>query len=161
MKSTRTETACCTSPLGLLEITGNGDAVTSVEFTERAMEKTTSPLPAYLAEAVRQLEEYFAGKRHAFDFPLHVEGTEFQRHVWQALQRIPYGRTESYGSLARAIAKPKAWRAVGMANNRNPFTIIIPCHRVIGSNGAMMGYAGGLHRKEWLLEHEKKWLAVI
>jgi methylated-DNA-[protein]-cysteine S-methyltransferase len=103
---------------------------------------------------VRQLEEYFAGSRREFDLTLHLEGTPFQRRVWAALREIPYGATLSYGELARRIDKPKASRAVGLANGRNPISILVPCHRVIGTNGSLTGYGGGLDRKRWLLAHE-------
>ena len=105
--------------------------------------------------AVSQLDEYFAGKRRVFDLPLRPHGTAFQRLVWDALLSIPYGETMSYGQIARLVGNPKACRAVGMANNRNPISIIIPCHRVIGSNGALVGYGGGLELKTRLLELER------
>ena len=106
--------------------------------------------------AVSQLDEYFAGKRRVFDLPLRPHGTAFQRLVWDALLSIPYGETMSYGQIARLVGNPKACRAVGMANNRNPISIIIPCHRVIGSNGALVGYGGGLELKTRLLELERR-----
>ncbi len=102
-----------------------------------------------------QLEEYLAGKRKKFEIPCRLEGTEFQKQVWNALQEIPYGQTWSYGELARAIGNPKACRAVGMANNRNPIQFIIPCHRVIGADGKLVGYGGGLAMKAFLLDLEK------
>jgi methylated-DNA-[protein]-cysteine S-methyltransferase len=108
------------------------------------------PLP----EAVRQLEEYFAGKRRDFDLPLHLDGTEFQQRVWRVLTEIPYGETWSYGELAKRIGNPNASRAVGLANGRNPVSIVVPCHRVIGADGSLTGYGGGLQRKQWLLAHE-------
>lgn len=107
-------------------------------------------------ECVGQLDAYFAGKLREFDLPLNPIGTEFRRVVWTALQTIPYGETLSYGGLAAKIGKPSASRAVGGANNKNPISIIIPCHRVIGADGAMVGYGGGLENKIWLLEHEKR-----
>jgi len=103
-----------------------------------------------------QLDEYFTGKRKHFDLPLQPKGTDFQRSVWKALQEIPYGETRSYKQIAEAIGNPKACRAVGLANNRNPIWIVIPCHRVIGSNGALTGYGGGLEMKQRLLEIEKR-----
>jgi methylated-DNA-[protein]-cysteine S-methyltransferase len=106
------------------------------------------------AAARGQLEEYFAGTRQAFDLPLAAEGTDFQRRVWDALLGIPYGTTISYLELARRIGDPKAVRAVGLANGRNPISIIVPCHRVIGSDGSLTGYGGGIERKRWLLQHE-------
>ena len=107
-----------------------------------------------LEKAAKELKEYFQGKRREFDLPLSVKGTAFQMKVWRALQEIPYGETRSYGEIAEAIGKPKAARAVGMANNRNPVSIIIPCHRVIGADGKLVGYGGGLDAKEYLLELE-------
>lgn len=107
-----------------------------------------------LDRAVGQLEEYFAGTRTDFDLPLAPAGTPFQQRVWTALRDIPYGATESYGSLARRLGAPGASRAVGLANGRNPIPIVVPCHRVIGSTGTLTGYAGGVERKRWLLDHE-------
>ena len=105
-------------------------------------------------ETRRQLDEYFAGQRHIFDLPLAAEGTEFQLAVWRELTHIPFGETCSYGDIARRVGRPAASRAVGAANGRNPISIIVPCHRVIGSTGALTGYGGGEARKRWLLEHE-------
>jgi len=110
---------------------------------------------AVLKKAYKQLDEYFAGKRNVFDLPLSLRGTEFQLKVWHLLLTIPYGETRSYGQLAALINNPKASRAVGMANNKNPIPVIIPCHRVIGHNGKLVGYAGGLELKKNLLELEK------
>jgi len=107
-----------------------------------------------LREAARQLEEYFAGRRTKFDLPLAPEGTDFQKKVWRAMQRIPYGQTESYGHLAHGVQSPAASRAVGAACGRNPLLIVIPCHRVVGADGSLTGFGGGLAMKEWLLEHE-------
>jgi methylated-DNA-[protein]-cysteine S-methyltransferase len=108
------------------------------------------------AEATEQLEEYFAGRRTDFDLPLAPAGTEFQRRVWDELRTIPYGQTMSYGELARRLGRPSAARAVGMANGRNPISIIVPCHRVIGSAGDLTGYGGGLERKRHLLDFERR-----
>ena len=105
-------------------------------------------------EAVRQLEEYFAGNRAEFDLPLAPKGTEFQLKVWMALRSIPPGETISYGAISEMIDKPTAFRAVGAANGKNPISIVVPCHRVIGANGTLTGYGGGLKRKAWLLNHE-------
>jgi len=107
-----------------------------------------------LVEAIAQLNEYFSGKRRDFDLPIEPKGTTFQRQVWAALQAIPWGETWSYGDLAAAIERPRAVRAVGAANGRNPLSIIVPCHRVLGRDGALTGYAGGLLAKRWLLQHE-------
>ncbi|QGQ98595.1 methylated-DNA--[protein]-cysteine S-methyltransferase [Paenibacillus psychroresistens] len=109
---------------------------------------------AALSEVVNQLKQYFSGSRHSFDLTLDMQGTPFQRAVWQALQTIPYGETNSYKSIGEKIGQPKAVRAVGGANNRNPIPIIVPCHRVIGANGAMVGFGGGLPVKHFLLDHE-------
>ena len=108
-------------------------------------------------EVQRQLDEYFSGERKKFDLPLRPNGTKFQLADWMALQEIPYGETVSYGDIARAIGKPKAFRAVGMANHNNPISIIVPCHRVIGSDGKLTGYGGGLEIKRYLLDLEQKW----
>jgi len=107
-------------------------------------------------EIVKQLSEYFEGKRTRFELPLDVEGTPFQKSVWNELLRIPYGETRSYGDIAKALGKPAAARAVGMANHNNPVAIVIPCHRVVGQNGSLTGYAGGLHLKEQLLSIERQ-----
>ena len=103
-----------------------------------------------------QLDEYFRGERKTFDLPLAPKGTDFQKKVWNALQEIPYGETRTYGEIAAAVGNPKAARAVGMANNKNPIGIIIPCHRVVGADGKLVGYAGGMDKKEWLLQIERK-----
>ena len=108
-----------------------------------------------MAECLRQLTEYFKGRRQKFSIPLVLEGTDFQKAVWRQLQKIPFGQTASYGDVARAVGSPRAFRAVGNANNKNPIPLIIPCHRVIGSDGKLVGFGGGIWRKEWLLEHEQ------
>ena len=125
---------------------------------------TWSKIPTeYLLEETKlilqckmQLDEYFRGERKTFDLPLAPKGTDFQRKVWNALQKIPYGETKTYGEIAAAVGNPKGARAVGMANNKNPIGIIIPCHRVVGANGKLVGYAGGMDKKEWLLQLERK-----
>lgn len=109
-----------------------------------------------LAEARRQFEAWFAGELHVFDLPLHPRGTPFQLAVWEGLRTIPYAETRSYGDLARQIGRPRAVRAVGAANGANPLSIVVPCHRVIGSNGSLTGYGGGLDAKRWLLAHERR-----
>jgi methylated-DNA-[protein]-cysteine S-methyltransferase len=139
------------SAVGVLRIRANDRALTGVEWGRKAGERRESPL---LHEAGRALGEYFKGHLKEFEFPLEPEGTEFQRQVWRELQKIPYGETRSYGELARRIGKPGAARAVGAAAGRNPLGIVIPCHRLIGSAGALTGFAGGLSVKRWLLEHE-------
>lgn len=115
-----------------------------------------APTTALLNAAAKQLEGYFSGTLQAFTLPLVPAGTAFQQQVWQALQQIPFGETRSYQQIANAIGNPKAVRAVGMANSRNPVAIMIPCHRVIGANGQLTGYAGGLDKKAWLLQHEQQ-----
>nr|AGS51828.1 methylated-DNA--protein-cysteine methyltransferase [uncultured bacterium contig00066] len=125
----------------------------STEKKHDEFEKKETPL---IKEAAKQLDEYFNRKRKKFDLPVILHGTEFQIKVWKALQKIPYGQTRSYGEIAALTGNPKASRAVGMANNRNPIPIIIPCHRVIGSNGSLTGYAGGLELKRQLLDLEKQ-----
>lgn len=142
------------SPVGILRISADEEGITSIQLNaERHKDTGESPI---LAEAVRQLDEYFNGIRKTFDLPLSLSGTEFQRRVWQVLCEIPYGETCTYGQIAAVTGNPKASRAVGSANNRNPIAIVIPCHRVVGANGSLTGYAGGLDIKEYLLELEKR-----
>jgi methylated-DNA-[protein]-cysteine S-methyltransferase len=146
------------SPIGELTLVGDGESLTGVYMTEH---RHRPPLPdgarrdpAAFAGAREQLGEYFAGERTSFDLPLRMDGTEFQREVWDALLDIAYGETESYGELAQRIGRPDAVRAVGLANGRNPISIVVPCHRVIGASGSLTGYGGGLERKRFLLELE-------
>ncbi len=140
------------SPIGLVQIGGTASEVTSLDFVERRREKTESnPL---LDRAARQIAEYFAGKRQVFDVPISYQGTDFQERVWGQLLKVPYGKTASYQDIARGVGSPLAVRAVGAANGKNPISLIVPCHRIIGSNGTLVGYGGGLWRKEWLLKHE-------
>ncbi|MFT2008463.1 methylated-DNA--[protein]-cysteine S-methyltransferase [Pontibacter sp. 13R65] len=141
------------SPLGWIRITGTSQGIISVLFTEAEAPGTTE-LPACMQGCVNQLVQYFNGERQQFDLPLAPAGTAFQQQVWQHLQTIPYGKTASYLQVARATSGEKAIRAVGAANGKNPLCIVVPCHRVIGSDGSLTGYAGGLWRKEWLLRHE-------
>jgi len=143
-----------TSPLGPLLLQCTNEAITMVSFWEGSSEPSDKhPL---LLKCHQQLEEYFSGQRRTFSLPLQLNGTTFQTRVWNALQNIPYGRTISYMDLSKTLGDVKAIRAVGMANGRNTIAILIPCHRVIGSNTKLTGYAGGLWRKQWLLEHEAK-----
>jgi methylated-DNA-[protein]-cysteine S-methyltransferase len=149
------------TPIGTLLIAGDEEAVRRIEFPKNG--KAARPSAEWressrgaVAEAVRQLREYFAGKREEFDLPLAPEGTDFQREVWRRLQEIPYGETISYGELAKRVGNPKASRAVGAANGQNPIPIVIPCHRVIGANGKLTGFGGGLPTKEALLALETK-----
>lgn len=140
------------SPIGLIEIGGTADAIVSVSFVEARRDATaTTPL---VDEVVRQMDEYFAGDREDFEVPVHFEGTDFQCDVWRQLEPIPYGQLVSYQDIAEALERPGAVRAVGAANGQNPVAIVVPCHRVIGSNGDLTGYGGGIWRKEWLLKHE-------
>lgn len=129
-----------------------GEALTRLDFDVPSQPEEATPL---LLEACRQLREYFAGERKAFALPLAPAGTAFQKKVWAALREIPWGETRSYGDIARAIGKPTASRAVGMANGRNPLPVFIPCHRVIGTNGSITGYSGGLEKKRFLLRLEE------
>jgi methylated-DNA-[protein]-cysteine S-methyltransferase len=142
------------SPLGPVEISGTRKGILSVGFVKQQLADDRS-LPECMKEGIRQLDEYFRGTRKKFSLTLLPQGTAFQKLVWQQLRRIPYGKTVSYGDVARAIGKPRSFRAVGGANNKNPIGIIIPCHRVIGSDGKLVGYGSGIWRKEWLLKHEK------
>lgn len=141
------------SKLGLVQITSSEDAVIGVEFVGEGTD--TLEIPPILKEAYAQIDEYFKGVRKDFDLKLYIEGTDFQKKVWEQLRQIPYGEISTYKEVAKAIGNEKAVRAVGNSNNKNKIPIIIPCHRVIGSNGKLVGYAGGLHIKQWLLEHEK------
>lgn len=143
------------SPIGNIKIAGTDDLITAVHFQEGIAEIRQGE-SSLLKECKNQLKAYFDGKLKKFDLPLEYKGTEFQISVWRALQQIPYGETASYLQVAQRINKPRAVRAVGGANHRNPISIIIPCHRVIGTSGKLVGYGGGLWRKQWLLEHEMK-----
>lgn len=148
------KTAVYHSPFGDMELTYEEDAVTALKM---AAKKAVGEAPEGLALAVfQELDEYFQGKRKTFDIPLRTHGTAFQEKVWAALREIPYGETRSYRDIAEAIGHPKAYRAVGMASNANPIFIIVPCHRVIGSDGSLTGYGGGLPMKKALLSLEKK-----
>jgi len=140
------------SPIGLIEIAGTSTAVIALNFVaERCREVASHSL---VTEAVRQLDEYFDGNRRTFNIEMALEGTEFQQQVWQQLQTVPYGCVASYQDIARGVGRPAAVRAVGAANGRNPIAIMVPCHRIIGKNGHLVGYGSGLWRKEWLLKHE-------
>lgn len=139
------------SPIGPMTLVQEGEVLARLDFDVPSQPEEATPL---LLEACRQLREYFAGERKAFALPLAPAGTEFQKKVWAALRDIPWGETRSYGDIARAIGKPTACRAVGMANGRNPLPIFIPCHRVIGTNGSITGYSGGLEKKRFLLRLE-------
>jgi methylated-DNA-[protein]-cysteine S-methyltransferase len=153
-----TEHACTMdSPIGALTILSNGEALLAIYTAEQPHPAAATGTDAVLERACTQLREYFAGTRRAFELPLAPKGTEFQRRVWSALCEIPAGATMSYGALAARLGSPGAARAVGLANSKNPISIVVPCHRVIGANGSLTGYAGGLACKRWLLEHERRW----
>jgi methylated-DNA-[protein]-cysteine S-methyltransferase len=141
------------SPVGFLDITASENGVRSIFFSENKVEHNdiTTPL---LSNVITQLQEFFAGSRTSFDLPLDPQGTDFQKRVWNELLTIPFGKTVSYLEIARRLGDVNAVRAVGLANGKNPISIIVPCHRVIGSNGKLVGYGGGLWRKEWLLNFE-------
>lgn len=147
------ETCIIKSPLGFTKIVGDEDGITSIYILD-SDEKTTDIIPEVLEDCAHQLREYFEGKRTQFDLQINLEGSEFQKKVWNQLQTIPYGKTISYLQFSQQLGDVKAIRAVANANGKNPLWIVIPCHRVIGSDGSLTGYAGGLHRKQWLLEHE-------
>jgi len=150
-------TGFCESPIGFVKVGGTSDAITSVHFVDQRPSGLNTN--SILNGAVKQVSEYFLGTRREFDFPIALEGTEFQRLVWQQLTKVPYGQTVSYKEIAQVMGRPKAVRAVGAANGRNPISIILPCHRVVGSDGSLTGYGGGLWRKEWLLSHEKSFIS--
>lgn len=142
------------SPVGPIQISGTDKIINAVLFTEDQPVDFPQP-PRLLLDCAQQLFEYFSGERKIFDLPIAQEGTEFQQLVWQQLLYIPFGHTISYQQLARRIHNPKSIRAVGTTNGKNKLVIIVPCHRVIGADGTMVGYGGGLWRKRWLLEHER------
>jgi methylated-DNA-[protein]-cysteine S-methyltransferase len=147
------------SPVGPLTLAGDDEALTNLRMEDQAHPPARTgwePDPHAFADAAAQLDAYFAGDLREFDLPLRLEGTPFQQRVWAALREIPYGETWSYGKLAAHIGQPSASRAVGLANGRNPIGIIVPCHRVIGANGSLTGYGGGLDRKRVLLDLEQR-----
>ena len=150
------------SPVGPLRLVSDGELLTGVFFAEHRHapddlggQVDEAQAPPVLRETVRQLREYFAGERTDFDLPTGAPGTDFQQRVWARLRDIPYGRTWSYGELAQALGRPGAARAVGLANGRNPLSIVVPCHRVVGADGAITGYGGGVERKQRLLDLER------
>lgn len=142
------------SPVGLLEITADKQGLRSVFFQEQ--KTLEGKANTHTKKAVKELNEYFAGKRKKFSVKMNLQGTDFQLKVWEELQNIPHGKTTSYFDLSNKLGDVKAIRAVGTANGKNPIAIIIPCHRVVGRNGELTGYAGGLHRKEWLINFEQQ-----
>ena len=141
------------TPIGPLCIREEDGAICTIDYTAGELCPPSTPL---LTEAVRQLNAYFTGELTEFDLPLRLTGTAFRVKCWQALRTIPYGETVSYGEQARRIGNPKAVRAVGGANHHNPINIVVPCHRVVGADGSLTGYGGGLDRKAWLLHHEQQ-----
>jgi methylated-DNA-[protein]-cysteine S-methyltransferase len=146
------EIAFINSPLGITKIVGDENGISEISVLDEG--ELTIEIPENLKKAVAQLQDYFVGKRTDFSFRLHPKGTDFQQRVWQELLTIPYGKTMSYLDLSKKLGDVKAIRAVASANGKNPLWIVVPCHRVIGTNGSLTGYAGGLWRKKWLLEHE-------
>jgi methylated-DNA-[protein]-cysteine S-methyltransferase len=146
------ETAHIKTPLGIAKIMGDQNGISVISILDD--EKISATIPVVLQEAVLQLNDYFEGKRTDFTFKLNPSGTEFQQKVWKGLLEIPLGKTMSYLELSKKLGDVKAIRAVASANGKNPLWIVVPCHRVIGTDGSLTGYAGGLWRKKWLLEHE-------
>ena len=146
------------SPVGLLELSGTDNSLESLLFVDKERGDKTAG-NAYLERCVTQLDEYFSGSRKVFTINLDPDGTDFQKSVWAELVKIPFGVTTSYLQLSETLGDVKAIRAVANANKRNRIAIIIPCHRVIGSDGSLVGYAGGLWRKKWLLEHEQSFIS--
>lgn len=147
------ETTYIKSPIGILEIKANEEGLFSVHFMDNEVH-VSEKLPQFTKETILQLQEYFDGTRTVFNLKLKPQGTEFQKKVWQKLQEIPFSKTVSYQKIANELGNPKVIRAAASANGKNPIPIIIPCHRVIGKDGSLTGYAGGLHIKKWLLAHE-------
>ena len=148
------ETVYINSPLGITKIVGDEDGVAVISVSDVGTNEVSKEIPEILKEAVSQLQEYFDKKRTDFTFKLNPKGTEFQQKVWKSLLEIPYGKTVSYMDQTKKLGDVKAIRAVASANGKNPLWIVVPCHRVIGTNGSLTGYAGGLSRKKWLIEHE-------
>ena len=146
------ETAYIKTPLGIAKIVGDENGISIISVLDEGELSTT--IPSILQEAVSQLNDYFEGNRNDFTFKLNPAGTNFQQKVWKGLLEIPFGKTMSYMELSKKLGDVKAIRAVASANGKNPLWIVVPCHRVIGTDGSLTGYAGGLWRKKWLLEHE-------
>ncbi|NHM07856.1 methylated-DNA--[protein]-cysteine S-methyltransferase [Flavobacterium sp. CYK-4] len=146
------ETAYLKTPLGVAKICGDENGITEISVLDNG--EVSKQIPAVLKEAASQLQDYFNGKRTTFDFKRNPQGTQFQQKVWNALLEIPFGKTVSYMDITKKLGDVKAIRAVASANGKNPLWIVVPCHRVIGTDGSLTGYAGGLWRKKWLLEHE-------
>ncbi len=146
------ETAYIKTPLGIARIVGDENGISEISALDEGTVSET--IPSVLQEAVTQLQDYFQGNRTDFNFKLNPKGTDFQQRVWQELLNIPYGKTISYMDMSKKLGDVKAIRAAASANGKNPIWIVVPCHRVIGTDGSLTGYAGGLWRKKWLLEHE-------
>ena len=147
------------APIGIAEIIGDNDGIQSISVMDddkdfSTSQEMTNGIPACLQECIIQLDEYFSEKKTEFDLKLNPQGTDFQKRVWNELLNIPFGKTRTYLEQTKKLGDPKAIRAVASANGKNPLWIVIPCHRVIGSDGSLTGYAGGVWRKKWLLEHE-------
>ncbi|MBW4969963.1 methylated-DNA--[protein]-cysteine S-methyltransferase [Croceibacter atlanticus] len=153
LKLNKLDEAIISSPLGAIQVLGDENGVQSILFLEDA-KPFTEDIPKSLSIAVQELTDYFTKKTKDFTFKLNPQGTEFQQKVWQQLCTIPFSKTSSYLDMAKALGDPKVIRAAASANGKNPISIVIPCHRVIGSDGSMTGYTGGIWRKEWLLNHE-------
>lgn len=150
------QTCYIETPLGHAKIVGNENGIASVSILD-SQEESSDTIPETLLDCVIQLKEYFNEKRKTFDLKLNPEGTTFQKKVWKQLETIPFGKTISYLELSKQLGDVKAIRAAASANGKNPLWIIVPCHRVIGSDGSLTGYAGGLHRKQWLINHESEY----
>lgn len=144
------------SPIGKIHLQADDDALILISFMDDSDNERTTTLSPVLKNTIRQLDAYFKGTLKSFDLPLKAEGTSFQQTVWKELANIPFGQTITYLQLAKRLGNVKVIRAAASANGKNPIGIIIPCHRVIGADGKLTGYAGGLHRKQWLLQHEAK-----
>lgn len=142
------------TPLGIATISGDENGIASVSVTKESTNTPSNKIPIHLQDAVTQLQEYFENQRTDFDLTLNPTGTYFQKKVWDELLNIPFGKTASYLDMAKRLGDPKCIRAAATANGKNPLWIIVPCHRVIGTDGSLTGYAGGLWRKKWLLDHE-------
>ncbi len=160
-RTTRRVHTIVPSPIGPLTLVADGDGALTALLMEVHRHGARNPErgpgdPSAFTDARAQLDAYFAGELTSFDLPVKPEGTEFQQRVWKALQDIPFGETRSYGELAAGLGDPGASRAVGLANGRNPISIVIPCHRVIGADGSLTGYGGGIERKQFLLDHERR-----
>lgn len=144
------------SPVGTIELKSEGESLTSLIFSDSDQSSSLVLENTLLHQIFSQLDDYFAGNLTSFNIPMEPAGTDFQKEVWKFLQTVPFGQTMSYMEMSKQMGDPKKIRAIANANAKNPISILIPCHRIIGSDGSLTGYAGGLHRKKWLLEHEQK-----